>query len=191
LTIWRRAYWFAGITVCHASDLGTDSEGHKNCRDIALWIARNLAPVRDRKLVARVGTWGVNRLLALPIFQLGEDAVLELVLTDPLDTLLDYVLARSIITNPLLTPSATLPEPWTGVRTGGLPAGHWAQVPLIRDHHPSIENAARKAIGTGQMQPLLDAIGALQSVAFSINLPVLHFLRRRGPDPLPPPQTRA
>ena len=34
-----------------------------------------------------------------------------------------------------LTPSAALPEPWTRVRKGGLPAGHWAQPPLIRDHH--------------------------------------------------------
>jgi hypothetical protein len=177
----------AGISACYASDLGIDSEGQKNCRDIALWIARNLAPVRDRKLAAKVGAWGINRLLALPIFDLDENDVLELVLTDPLDALLDGVLSRAIITNPLLTPSAKLPEPWTGVRSGGLPAGHWAQVPLIRNHHRSIENAAKKAIGTGKMQPLLDAVGALQSVAFSINLPLLHFLRRRGPDPLPPP----
>jgi DNA-directed RNA polymerase len=94
------------------------------------------------------------------------------------------VLLHAIKTNPLLTPSAT--APWTQVRAGGLPAGHWAQPPLIKDHNKSIENAARKAIGTGRMQPLLDAVNTLQSVEFSINLPVLHFLRRMGPPSLPP-----
>ena len=35
------------------------------------------------------------------------------------------------------------------------------------------------------MQPLLDAIHALQTVPFTINLPVLHFLRRWNPPPMP------
>jgi DNA-directed RNA polymerase, mitochondrial len=176
----------AGITVSYADDLGVDSEGNKSPREIALWIARNLTPIRARELAAKVGAWGVNRLLSLPIFE-ERDGILELVLTESLDTLLDDVLVRAIVANPLLTPSAALPEPWTGVRKGGLPAGHWAQPPLIRDHHPSIENAARNAIGTGRMRPLLDALHALQSVPFTINLPVLHFLRLMGPPSLPPP----
>jgi DNA-directed RNA polymerase len=174
----------AGITVCAADDLGTDSDGQKNFLNQALWIGRNLGVVRDRDLAVKVGTWGINRLLSLPIFALGPGDVLELVLTERLDALLDDVLLHSIKTNPLLTPSAT--APWTQVRTGGLPAGHWAQPPLIKDHNKAIENAARKAIGTGRMQPLLDAVNTLQPVEFSINLPVLHFLRRMGPPPLPP-----
>jgi DNA-directed RNA polymerase, mitochondrial len=177
----------AGITVSYASDLGTDSDGQKNFRDVALWIARNLVSIRDRDLLVRVGEWGVNRLLSLPIFKRGDDDIIELDLTVPLDALLDEVLLRAITTNPLLAPSAKPPEPWTGVRRGGVPAGHWAQPPLIRDHHPSIENAAKKAIGAGRMRPLVNAINALQSVTFSINLPVLQFLRRMGPPSLPPP----
>ena len=174
----------AGITVCADDGLGVDDDGQKNFRDIALWIARNLVAVQDRELALKIGTWGINRLLSLPIFE-ESDGVLELVLTDRLDTLLDDVLFRAIAANPLLTPSAAPPQPWTGVRKGGLPSGHWAQPPLIRDHHPSIENAARKAIGTGRMQPLLDAIHALQTVPFTINIPVLHFLRRWNPPPMP------
>jgi hypothetical protein len=177
----------AGITVSYASDLGTDSDGQKNFRDVALWIARNLVNIRDRDPLVRVGEWGVNRLLSLAIFRRGDDDIIELDLSAPLDALLDEVLLRAITTNPLLAPSAKPPEPWTGVRKGGVPAGHWAQPPLIRDHHPSIENAAKNAIGTDRMQPLLDAINALQSATFSINLPVLHFLRRMGPPSLPPP----
>ena len=179
----------AGITVCADDGLGVDNDGQKNFRDIALWIARNLVSVQDRELALKIGTWGINRLLSLPIFE-ESDGVLELVLTDRLDTLLDDVLFRAIAANPLLTPSAP-PQPWTGVRKGGLSSGHWAQPPLIREHHPSIENAARKAIGTGRMKPLLDAIHALQTVPFTINIPVLHFLRRMGPPSLPPPPDKS
>ncbi len=175
----------AAISVCFARDLGADDDGTKNFRDIALWIARNLLSTRDRELALKIGVWGINRLLSLPIFVLGPDDILELVLTDQLDTFLNDAFIRAIKANPLLTPSAAPPQPWTGVRKGGLPAGHWAQPPLIRDHHPSIENAARKAIGTGRMKLLLDAIHALQTVPFTINLPVLHFLRRWNPPPMP------
>jgi DNA-directed RNA polymerase len=44
---------------------------------------------------------------------------------------------------------------------------------------------ARNAIGTGRMRPVLDAVHALQIVPFTINLPVLHFLRRWNPPPMP------
>ena len=70
------------------------------------------------------------------------------------------------------------------MRKGGLPADHWANVPLIREHHPSIEEAACKAIGTGKMQPLLDALNALQRVAFSINEPVLDYIKQTPDVPL-------
>ena len=181
----------AGITVSYAADIGVDDEGQKNFRDISLWLARNLVSVRDRELAFKVGVWGIERLCALPIFELRDDGILELVLTDQLDSLLNDVLVRAIVANPLLTPSAAPPQPWTEVRKGGLPSDHWAQPPLIRDHHPSIENAARKAIGTGRMQPLLDAIHALQTVPFTINVPVLHFLRRFNPSAIPAPPEKS
>jgi DNA-directed RNA polymerase len=180
----------AGISVAYAADLGVDADGRKNFRETAFWIARNLVSVGDCELATRIGTWGINQLCALPIFE-EHDGLLELVLTDPLDAFLDDVLARAIVSNPLLTPSTMPREPWTQVRSGGPPADHWARPPLIRDHHASIENAARKAIGTGQMQPLLDAIHVLQTVPFSINLPVLHFLRRTARPPLPPPPDKS
>ena len=59
----------AGITVCADDGLGVDDDGQKNFRDIALWIARNLVAVRDRELALKIGTWGINRLLSLPIFE--------------------------------------------------------------------------------------------------------------------------
>jgi len=114
----------AGITVCHGNDLGVDDDDQKNFRDIALWIARNLFPTRDRELALKVGVWGINGLCKLPIFELGDDDVLVLVLSDCLDALLDDVLLHAIKTNPLLAPSADPPQPWTQVRRGGLPSGH-------------------------------------------------------------------
>jgi hypothetical protein len=107
----------AGITAC--------AEREKTFLDIALWIARNLVSIRDRELALKIGVWGINRLCELPIFELGDADVLELVLSEPLDAFLDDVLVREIKSNPHLAPQATLPEPWTQVRTGGLPPGHW------------------------------------------------------------------
>ena len=166
----------AGVSVCYASDLGSDDDGQKNFRDIALWIGRNLG--QKGELGCRIGAWGVDMLLSLPIFALVDGGVLDIPLTERLDAFLDDVLERGVKANPLLSPLLTPPEPWTQVRKGGLPADHWANVPLIREHHPSIEEAARKAIGTGKMQPLLDALNALQRVAFTINEPVLDYIKR-------------
>ena len=166
----------AGVSVCYAKNLGVDSDGQKNFRDIALWIGRNLG--QRGKLGLEVGAWGINRLLYLPIFDLVDTDVLDIPLTNSLDALLNDVIKRGAKANPLLSPLLTQPEPWTQVRKGGLPPDHWANVPLIREHHPSIEEAARKAVGTKKMQPLLDAINALQRVAFTINEPVLDYVKR-------------
>ena len=143
---------------------------------MALWIGRNLG--QKGELAFSVGAWGVDMLLSLSIFALVDGNVLDIPLTERLDAFLDGVLERGVKANPLLSPLLTPPEPWTQVRRGGLPADHWANVPLIREHHPSIEEAARKAIGTGKMQPLLDALNALQRVAFTINEPVLDYIKR-------------
>lgn len=173
----------AGITA--SGDLGADENGERNFRDTALWIGRNLG--QHREIGLKVGAWGTNMLLALPIFGLDGDV---LRLTAAADELMDDVLERAVRDNPLLSPLTTPPEDWTQVRKGGLPPNHWAGVSLIRERHPSIEAAARKAIGVGRMQPVLDAINALQRVPFAINEPVLDFMLRTGgpsvPGPKPP-----
>jgi hypothetical protein len=58
----------ACISVCFADDLGADDDGEKNFREIALWIPVNLVSTRDRELALKVGNWGINRLLSLPMF---------------------------------------------------------------------------------------------------------------------------
>ena len=171
----------AGISVSEPNKLGTDDDGEKNLRDQALFIGSNLGQRRD-KLGLKVGAWGINILTELPAFAL-DGGVLKM--TAPVDEIMDEALATAVAKHPLLSPLTTPPEPWTQVRKGGLSADHWAKVPLIRERHPSIENAARKAIGTRRMQPVLDAINVLQRVAFTINKPVLDFILRTGAPPAP------
>jgi len=170
----------AGISVCGSDTLGADKDnGEKNFRDIALCIARNIGikDDDDRELLLRVGNWSINMLLTLPIFVLGADHVLL-----PSELAIEFVgdfLAQHIKNNPLLSPLTEPPQPWTGFTKGGLPSDHWARVSLIRPHHPSIDAAAREAIRTGQMQPALDAINYLAGTPFTINKPVLDFMRQR------------
>src|SRR5262249_15630231 len=178
----RRAL-VAGVSVCVSDALGAGKDGEKNFRDIALWLGRNFG-IRG-ELGLRGGAWGIDRLAELPIFTFDGD-VLDLPLTDEVDGFLNEVIRSGAENNPLLSPLASEPEPWTQVRRGGLPADHWARVPLIREHHASIEAAARKAIGTGRMQPVLDTVNALQRVPFTINVPVLDFMLRSPPPRLGP-----
>jgi hypothetical protein len=152
----------AGISVSEPGELGADDNGEQNFRDQARWIGRNLG--QQRKLGLKVGAWGINMLQSLPVFALDTGDVLRM--TSSADALMDDVLDRAVRANPLLTPLTTPPDDWTGVRKGGLPAGHWANVPLIREHHRSIENAAREAISTRQMDRVLDATNTLQRVPF-------------------------
>jgi hypothetical protein len=158
----------AGISVAEGGDLGTDDDGKKNLRDQALWIGRCQQSVPGLK----VGAWGINMLTELPVFALDGNV---LKMTAAADVLMDAVLDRAVASNPLFSPLNAPPLDWTQVRKGGLPADHWAKVPLIIQHHASIENAARKAIRTGRMRWVLDAINALQNVAFTINQPVRHL----------------
>src|SRR5262249_40484767 len=148
-----------------------------------IFIGRNFNQRGD--LALRVGGWGINMLTSLPAFALDVGDVLKM--TAPVDEFMDDVIVNAVKNNPLLSPLTTPPESWTQFRKGGLPEDHWAKdgVSLIREHHPSIENVVRKAISTGQMQPVLDAINVLQRVAFTINEPVLDFVLRDGQPPAP------
>jgi DNA-directed RNA polymerase len=178
----------AGITVCWDDGLGINADGEKTFRDVCLFIGRDLGQ-RTTEAAFRVGAWGARKLEeAVPYFAVNDAGVLIIDLTDELDADLTDIVERSVKNNPLLSPLTTPPTPWTQVETGGLPPDHWAKVPLIREHHPSIKNAARKAISTGQMQPVLDAINALQAVPLKINRPILDFMLRNEVPPVIDPK---
>src|SRR5262249_23681183 len=49
---------------------------------------------------------------------------------------------------------------------------------FIREHGPTITNAAQRAKDLGRMDRVFAAVNALQSVPWSINEPVLNFMHR-------------
>jgi hypothetical protein len=176
----------SGITVAMGKDIGTDDEGDKNCRDIGIAIARCLIGHRSNDhLLLEVGMWGIDRLIGLPIFALTPDDVLVLLATDEVIDLMDAALERSIAANPFIMPLDTKPEPWTGVRKGGLAAGHWAEVALVNRH--TSERAFQQAINKGSMWVALDAINWMQSTPFTINRPVFDVVQKMQPIVPPAP----
>ena len=178
--VWRLLT--AGISATAGSELGTNRDGEKTFLHQALWIGDNFG---QRGLGGlRMGEWAFNMLLALPgVFALDPADVLEL--TADANDFLDEVLSQAVDNNPLLYPVTTPPLDWTQVNKGGPPAEHWARVSLIGDNHPAIMGAVRKAIGTGQMQPVLDAVNSLQRVPYRINEHVYEFILRDGEPPGP------
>ena len=176
-----------GISVCYSETIGTDRDGKKNFRDIALWLARNLRlDGRQVGLNLKVGAWGARLLGQLPIFTMQDDGILTLNLTDSVDEFLNEIVEIQVRHNALLSPMFSPPEPWTQFRKGGLPADHdWAQEPLVAENHPSIERAVYDAIAEGKVQRVLDALNYLQGTPFGINRPVLDFMLR-VPRPMVP-----
>src|SRR5262249_43318573 len=120
-----------------------------------------------RALRLRLGKGGVDRLLELPIFELGNDDRL----TMPVSAIerMDEFLVQGVVSDPLLAPSDTPPEPWTSIRQGG---EHWAPRSFIREHGPTITNAVKNAIDKGRMDRVLKAVSVLKSVPWCVNEPV-------------------
>jgi len=169
-----------GITAAAGEGIGVDKDGIRNVRDQALWLGQHLGIKRSQvKLQHRVGAWAIEILNDQP-FTLDENDVLTLPLTPELDEFLNAFVRHSVENAAFIFPSAEPPEPWTQVRKGGLPpTNDWAKFSLISSYHPNSENAVRKAIADGKMQPILDAVNYLAQTAFRINKPVLAFMQRR------------
>ena len=179
--VWRLLT--AGISVTEGNKLGTNREtGEKTFLHQADFIGRNFG---QRGLAGlRIGEWAFNMLLSLPnVFALDQTDALEL--TADANDFLEEVLWQTVDNNPLLYPVTEPPLDWTQVNKGALPADHWARVSLIGDNHPAIIGAVKKAIGTGQMRRVLDAINSLQRVPHCINEPVYEFILRDGVPPAP------
>lgn len=173
----------AGISAAMGKRFGVDEDGNKTRRDTAVWIGYNFA-CETRDAASRTGEWAIRGLLTLPMFDL-DDEILVIPATAELQALMDGFLRSAAAHNPLLSPQKSPPIPWNGFRSGGLASDHWHKPKLVRTNHKSVENIIRRAIATGAMQPVLDAINAMQSVAFIINRPILDLVKRVGPPPAP------
>jgi DNA-directed RNA polymerase, mitochondrial len=91
--------------------------------------------------------------------------------------IVDQALDLAMISNPVYWPSATPPKPWTYWNDGG----SWDErvtASVLRTYHKDTQAAVKNAIKSGQMQPALDAVNTLQSVAFKINTRVLEVIEQ-------------
>ena len=169
-----------GVTAA-ASDGVYENDSTNRFRDQAIWLGQHLGLKRSQRVLEfKVGAWAIQMLGDVSVFALDKDGVLTIPLTAELDEFLNAVVEAGIRNNAFIFPSAEPPQPWTQVNKGGLPpTNNWAKPSLISSYHPDSENAVRKAIADDKMQPVLDAVNSLAQTAFTINKPVLAFMRRR------------
>jgi hypothetical protein len=156
-----------GITAVADERVGLDKDGIKNFRDQAIWLGQHVGLKRPQRILEfKVGAWAIKMLIGLPIFDLKDDGLLDIPLTDPVDEFLNAVVVEGIRSNAFFFPSIEPPEPWEQVSEGGLsPSNDSARVSLISGHRRHAENAVRKAIAGGKMQLVLDAVNFLVSGA--------------------------
>lgn len=109
--------------------------------------------------------------------QQGVNKFVSLTLSEGSWGIVDQALDLAMTSRPVYWPSATPPKPWTFWNDGG----SWDErvtASVLRSYHKDTQGAVKHAIKSGQMQPALDAVNALQSVAFKINTRVLEVLEQ-------------
>jgi hypothetical protein len=179
----------AGITVAAHSRLGVDKYGEKHPRDIALAIGRALGQ-QGTEIKWKVGNWGTDMLRQVQgLFWLDAEDVLRLRYSAEVKDLCAAAIQSAASNNPTLLPSLKPPEPWLDVwrRDGD---DDWAQFSLV--NRPLSRAALKKAMciprgRRGNMCVVLDAITALENVAWSINTDVFNIVSRMPPLPEPAP----
>lgn len=136
----------------------------------------------DVRTMGTVGLWGMELLMAtLPDVFVKVDVstipprefyVIELT-PEGLDRA-HAAFDAAMLHRPVFTPSLEQPRPWTALRDGG-PADPRMQgfAKLVRTHQKSKQTLVATAIRSGQMQPALDALNAVQNTAWKINTRVL------------------
>lgn len=85
---------------------------------------------------------------------------------------------RVVAARPANLPCVDPPLSWTGLHYGGYPDARLkGRVTLLRKHSKVQGAMVRSALRDGSMQPVLDAVNAVQSVAWKINTRVLAVMR--------------
>lgn len=125
-------------------------------------------------------------LVALPdLFEsITEGDTRTLKVTDGARELAEQAVQQHVRRYPVFLPSEEPPVPWTGFTDGGpVDPSARALATLVRTRHRETIKAVRSAIASGQMQPALDAVNAVQAVPWRINTTVMNVIReckRRG-----------
>jgi DNA-directed RNA polymerase len=160
---------------------GSVRERRKVARRLATqagWKTKDWTP--KAHLIA--GNWLLDCVLtALPeVFTLVTmaDQSKMFTITEGASALIERCIEETMCRNPAWFPCTEPPKPWEGFKQGGF----WDErmrlhAPLVRVRHKDSTAAVRNAMRDGSMQPHVDAVNALQSVAWSINTKVLEVIK--------------
>ena len=134
------------------------------------------------ELRLQAGNWALDQLLtALPaVFVTTTESQDErfLTLTEAAQAFARDCIADLIRRNPVWLPNAEEPPRWSDWAVGGTADKRLSlSLRLMRSRNKRTAAAVREAIRTRTMQPTLDALNALQSVAWTVNKRVLGVLR--------------
>jgi DNA-directed RNA polymerase len=115
-------------------------------------------------------------------FWQGDKRMIEV--TEGASKLAEQAVQQHVRRYPVFLPSEEPPVAWTDFKGGG-PVDPVARglASLVRTRHRETIAAVRSAIKSGQMQPALDALNAVQAVAWKVNPFVLNVIKeckRRG-----------
>lgn len=135
-----------------------------------------------RSLQLSAGRWSIETLLAtLPDIFEWVDGKEErfLTITEGGFQLAAEAVGVAVANTPMWLPTALPPQPWKGWNDGGAydpRVRHSAT--LLRSPYKDTASAVRHGIKTGEAQPALDALNALQAVAWTINRSVLDVMQQ-------------
>jgi DNA-directed RNA polymerase len=155
--------------------------GVPNRQSFARWYAGKQGYERrgwDEATTHKVGAWASHLLVEKLPDVFAYTGLRLLTLTASAIEFMQAAFERGVFRNPAFFPLNVEPEPWTAARGGGIWDPEQPPQPLVRTNHPEIEAAVQAAIDAGKMQRVLDAVNTLQSVPWSINRPVLEFIKR-------------
>lgn len=183
-----------------ANDLRLHDEALKE--KIEKWVSEKHGNLKHRLLAARsvakkmgfsfVNQWKPSQLAAVGCFVL--DTLLETLgdlfvktpvgdeyrieITEGAASLASSAMKQFINANPVFLPTLVPPVPWTDWNVGG-PVDPVAQKmgSVVRTRHRETVAAVKRAIKSGQMQPALDALNAVQATPWRVNAYLLHVIK--------------
>src|SRR5262249_10252992 len=120
----------AGLNVCISPQLSADADGIRTFRETCLAIGGCFVD-EPRALRCRVGMWSVDKLVTLPIFDLDEDGMILLKLSEADEAAIIRAIAGSERNNPFVFPLHSQPLPWKQIDEGGVSPGYFGRLKLI------------------------------------------------------------
>lgn len=144
------------------------------------------------ELLVKIGNWLLDALLNVSgsVFTLADvehqyrvkgkdhvETIKVITLTPEASLRVESIAAAMAEACPALLPMVEPPDTWTNLYDGGYKSKAIKKInPLIRGKNKQHRALLNHAVKSGQMQPVFDAVNAIQSVAWSINPRMLALL---------------